>query len=554
MVALELDLRPGHGLGAFELGASLWTTLEFLQQYTQKTIHPQVDIKYDTTSPANSPVLLHIKPHLDLVFSPSSQRLTLISLHRLRAPGTSLIVKYKEKVISSNSTTTGDGKGSVFRRGGVNQVFGPTYVGELMRYPGVWFGFDEDGIGNGGGMTHAMGHSKDDRNQEVRRIVVTQRAGNGEEGVQELDALDEPLECSEMYGDLKRAVVGVDSRTLTPFISLTFYLPPTAKHSNSLPIQIRLGETTAQDLIADIGSPLRVHYKEDDRMQIHRSSSPTEGNRNRDEADDEACKIVGAVAVPMDAYTNHCAIDFYNYFQYGMDCLIDGVTHTVRKVVLHSNVPGSHLFQRYKRCLWEIEAPSADSISNSAPHESTTALQTSTLLSSTSWPYGSVETSKPTKKGKKKASGAQKPLADHPGNPEPENHQDGNDAHGRETVGLFDKIDVIRATLSNDASVPPSPYRPPKTMAIPVKGGSTSSSLSKSPAMTTMSSRSPGSYQYMSAAGNPASPPKMMLDRTSDAGNGDTGSLAGAMTQLIGFDGLVLEASELGDVLSVVVF
>jgi len=61
---------------------------------------------------------------------------------------------------------------------------------------------------------------------------------------------------------------------------------------------------------------------------------------------------------------------------------------------------------------------------------------------------------------------------------------------------------------------------------------------------------------YMNMGANPASPPKMVLDRTSDAGNGDSGSHSqiGSMTQLMGFDGLVLEVSELGDVLSVVVF
>ncbi|KAG9011560.1 hypothetical protein FRB94_008129 [Tulasnella sp. JGI-2019a] len=538
MVALELDLRPGHGLGAFELGASLWTILEFLQHHTQKTIHPQVDIKYDTTSPANSPVVLHIKPHLDLIFSPSSQRLTLISLHRLRAPGTSLIVKYKEKIISSNSSTTGDGKGTVFRRGGVNQVFGPTYVGELMRYPGVWFGFEEDGVGGtASGVGNGLGHGKDDRNQEVKRIVITQRTGGGDEGVQELDALDEPLECPEMYGDLRRAVIGVDSRSSTPFIDLSFYLPPTTTPSNALPIQIRLGETTVQDLIADIGSPLRVHYKEDDRMQIYRKSSPMEGNREGEGTDDEAY--------------------FYNYFQYGMDFLIDGVTHTVRKVVLHSNVPGSHLFQRYKRCPWEIETPSKNAASESVP-SAPSSLPVSSLLSPASWPYGSGETTKPTKKNKKKGSGLGatkvlvEPMGGDPESATAEPHHGTIRSAG--TVCLFDKIDDIRAALSNDASVPPSPFIQPKGLAIPVKGTGASSPPSKSPASTAILSRSPASYQYMSVGANPASPPKMMLDRTSDAGTGDAGTLAGAMTQLIGFDGLVLEASELGDVLSVVVF
>jgi len=51
---------------------------------------------------------------------------------------------------------------------------------------------------------------------------------------------------------------------------------------------------------------------------------------------------------------------FYNYFQHGLDFLISGQTHTVRKIILHTNVPGTPLFQRYKRCPWELEANPED--------------------------------------------------------------------------------------------------------------------------------------------------------------------------------------------------
>ena len=39
--------------------------------------------------------------------------------------------------------------------------------------------------------------------------------------------------------------------------------------SGAEPVRIHLGETSAQDLTCDLGPPLRVHYKEDDRMAIH---------------------------------------------------------------------------------------------------------------------------------------------------------------------------------------------------------------------------------------------------------------------------------------------
>lgn len=30
--------------------------------------------------------------------------------------------------------------------------------------------------------------------------------------------------------------------------------------------------------------------------------------------------------------------DFYNYFQYGIDFLVSGVTHKVKKIILHTNI------------------------------------------------------------------------------------------------------------------------------------------------------------------------------------------------------------------------
>ena len=61
---------------------------------------------------------------------------------------------------------------------------------------------------------------------------------------------------------------------------VTLYFYPTAA---SRPLHIKIGQTTAQDLNLDLGPPLRVHYKEDERMTIH---AATGGVR-----DDEAgCK------------------------------------------------------------------------------------------------------------------------------------------------------------------------------------------------------------------------------------------------------------------------
>jgi len=50
------------------------------------------------------------------------------------------------------------------------------------------------------------------------------------------------------------------------------------------PVRIRLGETTAQDLVCDLGPPLRTFYKEDDRMSIHSRTQTSD-----DEATEPSC-------------------------------------------------------------------------------------------------------------------------------------------------------------------------------------------------------------------------------------------------------------------------
>jgi len=135
-----------------------------------------------------------------------------------------------------------------------------------------------------------------------------------------------------MCGDIARAVVKVNKGVM-----LHFY--PTA---TSEPFFVEIGITTAQDLAVELGAPPRTHYREDDRMHIH-----SRQRTNEDDDDDSPY--------------------FYNYFQHGIDFLISGATHTVRKIILHTNIPGSPLFHRYKRCPWEIEGVPEDDEDDSPP-------------------------------------------------------------------------------------------------------------------------------------------------------------------------------------------
>lgn len=149
-------------------------------------------MKFDQDSPASSPIILHIHPHVDLLFTGHQQRLRTISLRRLRDPNPPVALSYKNNVLSSDR--------EVLRRSDVSRNFGPTYPGEGLQYPGVSFLFDEDGVSEG---LKAAG--KDERQREVKRVIVSQTSPDSPE----TDALDEVTECPSMDGTIRRVVVKV---------------------------------------------------------------------------------------------------------------------------------------------------------------------------------------------------------------------------------------------------------------------------------------------------------------------------------------------------------
>jgi hypothetical protein len=211
---LDLDIRPGSGIGMFEIGAfakvlrmctrlmlfvsvsgaSLWAVIDMLRGLQH--LFPQVEVKFDPEDSATTPVILHLRPHLDLLFSGYHQRLHTICVRKLREPHPPVMLRYKDTVISSSAEP--------LVRVHVSRTFGPTYPGDELKYPGIWFSFDDDGVNEGfkGGITHL-----EQRTQEVKRIFIRQKSVDGEER----DALDEVSPCPIMHGDISSAVIKVIS-------------------------------------------------------------------------------------------------------------------------------------------------------------------------------------------------------------------------------------------------------------------------------------------------------------------------------------------------------
>ncbi|QRV72631.1 hypothetical protein RhiJN_00645 [Ceratobasidium sp. AG-Ba] len=438
---LDLDLRPGSGLGPFELGSSLFDVLAFLRR-PSPPVFPSVSVKFDTYHPTVSPIILHLRPHLDLLFTRHTQRLQTISLSLRRNTNSHppLVLTYKNEVVA--------GPDVALRRTDVQRIMGPTFKGEGMKYPGVWYSFDEDTPIAG---TTGNGANNTDGNTEVKRVVVTQREN---EDAGKDDPLDEMALAPVMYGDVKKAVAKVHDG-----VYLHFYSPD----QKAEPIYVQIGVTTAEDLTVELGPPVLTHYKEDDRMAIHATAK-----------DDE------------ESY-------FYNYFQYGIDFLISGKTHRVRKIILHTNVPGSPLFQRYKRCPWEITLGTKDtSLAVPTPE-----------IKLTPSPSRDSDVSSVRSSGKKKKKKAES-------TPEPEQArvsfevQSSRPSMSEDTIAFYDSIDILKNQLGSGSRHSPQP--------------------------------------------------SMQLERTADLPHHELLTLPNATTHLYAFDGVVCEASEVDDVLCVVLF
>lgn len=326
------------GVGAFfatmqfhlmvPLGSSLWSVISTLR--TLQHLFPQVEVKFDLENASTTPVILHLRPYFDLLFSAYHQRLHTICLRKPRDPHPPMALRYKDSIICRGDEPLVKIK--------ISRTFGPTYPGDELRYPGVWFSFDDDTISEGlkGSSSHAI---TDNRSKEVKRIIVTQK------DAQDVgrDPLDEVNLCPVMYGDISRAIVKVGLHLVCMFLSLLFciYRSTMALSFTStglLALLLRLFTSVWVKQLHRISTLIWEHHQEyiikmtSEWQFIH----PTRSLKTRVRA-----QIVSHVFL-LDSLLPW-SLDFYNYFSHGIDFLISGQTHLVRKIILHSNVVSYNL-------------------------------------------------------------------------------------------------------------------------------------------------------------------------------------------------------------------
>lgn len=395
------------------LGASLHDILTRLKAEPQR--FPKLDLAYSQTEPVTEPVVLTLPANgIRLRFDGPEQRLRLVEILDF----TKNRITYQDKDIakassiqgSSGSPRTGGetGGGPAFKNV-YHRLFGPTYAGEyikpssnsaggvgtyILSYPGVAFSFPLP--------VSAYSPNKDVvslLSSTASQTATSVAIFSGKSWAHAREHL-----WTEDLPSVKSAFLFNKSKEVVPDeISLVKIHGggrlQLFKKWTSGSTWINLGETSPQELVAELGPPDAIYRKNDQRMYIHKTrtashsrsrSSGTDYKRPDDLTDtDQSSAPTGSddsddEAIEDDAVDNVSGECFYNYFYLGFDILVSSPQQPSRtppsqtnlseaqlpgasalkngspdrlvasKVVLHANVPGSYPFNRHRRSRWEI--------------------------------------------------------------------------------------------------------------------------------------------------------------------------------------------------------
>ncbi|KAJ5557979.1 hypothetical protein N7535_009472 [Penicillium sp. DV-2018c] len=401
------QIYPGKGLGFITLGASLHNVLTRVKSYPQT--YPAIDLAYSSTDPLRRPVVLQLPSNgLRLRFDGPDQRLRLIEV--LDFARVNLVYKSQDVVKGGKSAEQPVSSHGPSFRHVYNRLFGPSYPGEyvppadqspygtyVLSYPGIAFTFPLQHsawsdqcdfvalLSSSAALpATAMSIFQGSSWPEARAKIFTQPPQYPRSSAligKSRDSLADEIEEWHILGAGKLQVV---------------------RRTGSL-LNITLGETTPQDLIADFGPPDAIYRKNDRRISIHRAAgggdlgtSPGRGidipdadhsstNSLTDDSDDDlAINAADPTSLPAEC--------FLNFFHHGFDAFISYPTTpgpafpasglpdpsppppstqlTVTKIILHGNVPGSYPFNRHRRSRWRLLLDdSGESLTSESPYD-----------------------------------------------------------------------------------------------------------------------------------------------------------------------------------------
>lgn len=406
------------------LGASLHDVLKRLK--AQPHLYPTIDVSYSPTQPLVAPVILNLSANgFRLRFDGPDQRLRLIEIldfgkTQFSYKNIDLVKLPEEKNSPAADSEQPSQHGPVFRHV-YNRIMGPTFPGEylapseaagpqtglyILSYPGIAFTFP---------LQHSAWSPKAD--------FVSLLSSSAAAPAKSL-AIFNGASWHEARQDLFTRPC-LNPRSLALSTKGKEYQPDEIDLVNvcgggvvelhrrsSAPFRIVLGETTPQDLVAELGPPDAIYRKNDHRLSIHK---PRRRDQRASHGSYGASPAKNEDILETDYSSAHTTTDdsdaeedadqrdddqgqstakcFYNYFHHGFDVFISypsgasphfphtnplvhpptapkALNHLVAtKVLLHGNVPGSYPFNRYRRSRWTIDV---DVAGTSKPMDSET--------------------------------------------------------------------------------------------------------------------------------------------------------------------------------------
>eukprot|EP01125_Pyxidicula_operculata_P014729 TRINITY_DN4940_c0_g1_i1.p1 TRINITY_DN4940_c0_g1~~TRINITY_DN4940_c0_g1_i1.p1 ORF type:complete len:339 (-),score=42.24 TRINITY_DN4940_c0_g1_i1:214-1230(-) len=292
-----MDVKQEVGIGPFDLGATLNSTIQYIKDYRKDVSSKSpVIIRFNVTDPMFMSLCLDITDlGVELRFNPVTQKLELIRVYNFQKQN----FFYNGRQFS--------GKESIPSFPAIHDCFGPTLAGKYsedtnkfeLHYPGMIFVFD-------------VPSSYDSQSLKSGKLP--------EHSSVTLNCLfifvPEEDENSKSY-HIKSMSKCDDSEIVTVNPSQGISI------MNHL---LRFGDSP-QDVVTALGAPQHVTYKDETQLAI-------QGKHN---------------STPTYQWDY-----FYNYFERGIDILFDASTHSIKKFVLHTNFPSQRLFNIYQKCHYRI--------------------------------------------------------------------------------------------------------------------------------------------------------------------------------------------------------
>lgn len=387
---VSMVIYPERGVGWITLGASLHGVLTRLK--SQPIVYPKIDLCYSASDPLREPVILHLLANgLRLRFDGPDQRLRLIEIVDFSKTTFTYknidLVKKTSALTDHEESVEGPSFQHLYKR-----LFGPSYPGEyipptngalrgtyVLSYPGLAARFH---------LKHRSWSASADF-----VALLSSSAASAAASIAVFQGASWPEACKNLYTatpKLPRSITlaGRNADLVADEVEeVAVHCGGRLELSRRVlpPFVLRLGMTTPQDLVAELGPPDSVYRKPAAGIAVHADSTAhgyartpstahdthhadheyPSGRSYADESDNDSGALHETTKLPAVSEV------FYNYFHHGFDILIqpsseasastrivgghdDAADFVVTKVFLHGNVPGSFSFNRHRRSRWRV--------------------------------------------------------------------------------------------------------------------------------------------------------------------------------------------------------